>query len=294
MKRVKFITAIYSNLYGTEFGGRPSRRGHYRWSLMSLLKMTNADFICYTSEEEYSELQHFFYTEQKISESQLKFVVFDLKENDAKIIINKLKNVEATKTSDRCVEIQYMKLFWFLREDMSYDYYYWIDAGLSHCGLIPNKYLPKTGIDNRQYYESSLFSNNFLDNLIEITEDKFLMIGKENSRNFWDGTVNMVHYKKYDSSIHIIGGLFGGKKEIWSKILFWFTKYIYTVNEHDRRLYFEEHILSLMYRNHEELFKILEFDTWWHEDAKIAGLEEDYFKKNKGFYKILEEINKII
>ena len=50
--RVKFITAIYSNLNGTDYGGRQNRGNHYRWSLISLLRMTNAEFICYTSEDE--------------------------------------------------------------------------------------------------------------------------------------------------------------------------------------------------------------------------------------------------
>ena len=59
-KKVKFITAIYTDLYGTEYGGRLSRGGHYRWSLLSLLKMTDADFLCYTSERELESLQEFF------------------------------------------------------------------------------------------------------------------------------------------------------------------------------------------------------------------------------------------
>lgn len=294
MNKVKFITSIYSNLYGTEFGGRPSRKSHYRWSLMSLLKMTNADFTCYTSKDEYAELYDFFHNQHNISKQQLNIVVFDLKENDTKEIINKWKNVETAKVSDRCVEIQYMKVYWFLREDLSYDYYYWIDAGLSHCGLIPNKYLTPGGQENRQYYESTLFSNTFLNNLIEISEDKFLMIGKENSRNYWDGTVNQIHYNNYNSSIHVIGGMFGGKKELWSKFVLWFTKYIYQVTEHDKRLYFEENIFSLMCQNHSEFFKLMEFDTWWHENERIAGLDIlEHLKNNKSFYKILEEINNL-
>ena len=59
--KTKFITCIYSDLNGTELGGRPGRGGHYRWSLMSLLKMTDADFVCYTSDREYESLVDFFY-----------------------------------------------------------------------------------------------------------------------------------------------------------------------------------------------------------------------------------------
>ena len=36
------ITSIYSDLWGTEFGGRPSRDYHYRASLLS--NMTNLCF----------------------------------------------------------------------------------------------------------------------------------------------------------------------------------------------------------------------------------------------------------
>ena len=57
MKKTKIITAIYSDLYGTEIGGRPGRNHHYRLSLMSLLKMTDADFLCYTSEREIESLK---------------------------------------------------------------------------------------------------------------------------------------------------------------------------------------------------------------------------------------------
>ena len=71
--RVKFITCIYSDLYGTDLGGRQCRYHHYRFSLLSLLKMTNADFLCYTSDREIESLKSFFYVENKVSENKLKF-----------------------------------------------------------------------------------------------------------------------------------------------------------------------------------------------------------------------------
>jgi hypothetical protein len=93
-------------------------------------------------------------------------------------LINQYKNVDETKKSDRCIEIQYSKFHWWWNEDKSYDYYYWIDAGLSHCGLIPLKYLTDTGL-TRRYYESSLFNNEFLKNVIEDSHDKFLLLVKK-------------------------------------------------------------------------------------------------------------------
>jgi len=287
--KVKFITSIYSDLHGTEFGGRPSRGGHYRYSLLSLLKMTNADFLCYTSESEIEQLKDFFYVEHNVSEEQLKFVVFDISQTRFSSLIQKYKNVEETKKSDRCVEIQYSKFHWWWNEDKTYDYYYWIDAGLSHCGIIPDKYLTNNHSVGR-YYESTLFNNKFLQNLIDYTGDKFFLLAKENDRNYWSGTVDPKWYKEYNRQLHIIGGLFGGKKEYWDEVVNIFEKYVVDITLDQKQLYFEENIMTLMYYNHLDLFVNKQFDVWWHEDNH-KNRTEDFFEINKSFYKIFEELN---
>jgi hypothetical protein len=293
MKKTKFITAFYSDLYGTEIGGRPSRNNHYILSLLSLLKMTDADFLCYTSDREIESLRDYFYKVKNISPNQLKFEVFDLKNTKFKKLINLRKDIEFTKKSDRCIEIQYSKFSWWWNEDGSYENYYWIDAGISHCGLIPNKYLLDTNTYEK-YYESSLFNNIFLQNLIDFTDDKCFFIGKENNRNFWSQTVNQKWYNKYESDIHIIGGLFGGKKEIFNEIVLIFEDYVEKILQSDEGLPHEELIMSLMFVNHKELFNRKHFDTWWHENERIAGLDMlEHLKNNKSFYKILEELNGI-
>lgn len=292
MKKIKFITCIYSDLYGTEFGGRPSRYLHYRWSLLSLLKMTNADFVCYTSEKEYDSLVAFFYDENNVDKKQLIIKKFELNGSYFHDIIIKYQNIDDVKKSDRCISIQYMKFIWLLLEDESYEYYYWIDAGLSHCGLIPDKFLEKTGHNMSQYYLSSLFNNNFLDNLINVTTDKILLVSKENAKYYWSGTVNPTHFANYDSSRHIIGGLFGGKSVLLGNFVDLFKKYVYQVTTIDGRLYHEEDIMTLIYRNHPDMFTTLDFDIWWHENVKISGIDDmnEYIKDKKSFYKILENL----
>lgn len=286
--RVKIITSIYSDLYGSELGGRPGRKDHYRFSLLSLLKMTQADFICYTSERELEDLKEFFYKNHEISEDRLKFVLFDLSQNEYQELINSVKDVEGIKTSDRCYEIQYAKFSWFKNEDKSYDYYFWFDAGLSHTGLIPDKYLSAPGY--RCYYESTLFNNKFLNNLIDYSENKFVVVAKENSRNFWEGTVDPKFYTNYDNSVHIIGGFFGGKTELWDKVVKKFDEYVRLIIPEQKKLYYEEHYMSLMYQNHKDWFKTLNFDIWWHEDNHKEGTVK-FFQENKSFYKMLEELN---
>ena len=289
----KIITAIYSDLYGTELGGRPNRGSHYRYSLLSLLKMTDADFLCYTSDREIESLKEFFYIQNNISEDKLKFSVFDIANCKFKDLINSRKNIEEIKKGDRCIEIQYSKFSWWWNEDKSYDNYYWIDAGLSHCGLIPLKYLPETNHSMKRFYESTLFNNDFLKNVIEDTGDKFLLFGKENDRNYWSGTVNPKWYVNYDRSIHIIGGMFGGRKEKWDEVVTTFENYVQSVLGSDAGLPHEEQIMTLMYFNHQDLFYRKHFDIWWCRDNAPQGTSDELFQNNKSFFKILEEFNRI-
>jgi hypothetical protein len=60
--------------------------------------------------------------------------------------------------------------------------------------------------------------------------------------------------------------------------------------EDTKGLWFEEQILSLMYQNYIDMFKMFYFETWWHETNGPTGLSEDYFTINKSFYKALEDI----
>ena len=286
--RVKIMTSIYSDLYGSELGGRHGRKDHYRFSLLSLLKMSQADFVCYTSEREIDDLKEFFYVNHNVSEDRLKFVLFDLKTNEYSELINSVKDIELIKKSDRCYDIQYAKFSWFKNEDKSYDYYFWFDAGLSHTGLIPDRYLSAPGY--RFYYEASLFNETFLNNLINYAEDKFVMVAKENSRNYWEGTVDPKFYTTYNNSVHVIGGFFGGKTELWDKVVKQFDDYVRVVIPEQKKLFYEEHFMSLMYQNHKDWFKSLNFDIWWHEDNFKEGTKE-FFEQNKSFYKILEELN---
>jgi hypothetical protein len=145
----------------------------------------------------------------------------------------------------------------------------------------------------RGFYESSLFNNLFLENLIKFTGDKFFLIGKENNRNFWSQTVSSKWYSNYDRSIHIIGGLFGGKKEKWGEIVSLFENYMKNILEGNEGLPHEELIMSLMHVNHNELFERKHFDIWWCRDNAPKGTSDELFQQNKSFYKILEELNNI-
>ena len=195
-----FVTCLYSNLFKSEFGGRDSRDGHYKNSLKSLLKISDAKFICYTSTEQINDLENFFYKQNKFTENQIIFKIFDLKNCEFHKQITEKKNLQQNLLKDRCYEIQYYKFFWCLEncKDNNFDYVFWIDAGLSHCGLIPPKYLNQTGTYWEKYFESKLFNNIFLKNLINHAQNKIVICAKENVRNFWEKTVPKNYYKKFN------------------------------------------------------------------------------------------------
>jgi hypothetical protein len=290
MIKTKFVTAIYSNLNGTEYGGRPSRKEHYRYSLLSLLRMTNADLVCYTSTQELNELEYFFYTQNGISKDKLKLIPFELNQSKYKEVYSKYKDIDSIKQGDRCFEIQYNKFFWTLDECSAYDYIYWIDAGLCHCGIIPDKYLINTNTYQR-YFNSNYFDNLFLEKLITKTENKILIIGKSNvGSNYWSGTIPEKYYKTYDNTKHIIGGIFGGKKVNMLKFIELFENIFLTTISNEQTIYSEEQIMSLVYADNKELFSPFFFDVWWHEDNLTKDCPPNYLTINKSFYKVLEEI----
>jgi len=291
--KTKIITAIYDNLFGSDLGGRINRGGHYRYSLRSLLKMTDADFVCYTSEEEIEDLKHFFYVDNNVSSEKLILKTFNLRSFEFTEKINKLKNIVETQKSDRCVEIQYAKFVWVNNEITNeYDNIFWFDAGLSHTGLIPPKYMDETKGYWEKYYESSLFNNIFLKNLINHCGDKIFVCAKENVMNYWSGTVPEQYYNQRDMSYHIIGGFFGGKGEKVSEYCELFKKYTNQLLDNEPILYHEEHVMCLIFYNHNEMFNPKYFDIWWHEGERISGIDmEEYTKTRKSFYKVIEELN---
>lgn len=290
--KTKIITSIYSNLFGTDLGGRPSRGGHYRYSLLALMNMSEADFVCYTSQEEYDDLCDFFYNQKNIDQNKLKLKIFDLRNFALTEKINRIKNIEETKKSDRCVEIQYCKFIWCLENiEEECENLFWFDAGLSHAGLFPIRHMAQNDYWS-QNYNCILFNNKFLNNLTKFAEDRIVVVAKENQMNYWSGTVPNRYYNNHCMERHIIGGFFGGKQHVMIYYCNLFLDYLNKLLDNELILYFEEHIMSLIFYNHNELFKPKYFDIWWHEDDRMPGMDlREYTKTRKSFYKIIEELH---
>lgn len=270
------ITCIYNNLYGTEFGGRPSRSEHYRHSLLNILNLQPTKVVCFTSSEEINSLKSFFYDKNSINFNLLEFKIFDLKNTKYYDLIHSKKDLEERKTSDRCYEIQYNKFFWgdMVENIHSYDRVYWIDAGLSHGGLFSSRYRYQ-----EDHYKVSLFNSNFLSHLNNLTSnDQVLLLSKNNTTFKWSNTLSSQYYTRYyDDARHIIGGLFGGKPLLYLKFCNNFETLLYNVLTENKNLYMEELFMSCLYMNKKEDYYALEFDDWApqpHHDQSVKCFQD--------------------
>ena len=277
-------TSIYSNLWGSEFGGRPSRNQHYKFSLLNILNLNADKFICFTNEEEIDQLKDFFYTQKKISEEKLQFIVFDLKNTKYYEDIKKLKNISEMQKSDRCYEIQYNKFFWIdhLADIESYDRVFWVDAGLSHGGIIPEKYSFGNGYEKN--FNFTLFNEQYLKRICDKTRDKILLLSKNNNGHFyWSFTIPEKYYNKYNRGEHIIGGMFGGTPKKMFEFKNKFEELLKKIITNETTLYYEELLMSCLYFNDQDFFTAFKFDDWY--DRKDP---EKYGNYVKYFYNVLE------
>jgi len=266
-QKTLIVTSIYSNLWGTEYGGRASRYHHYRVSLLTMLNMKPEKVICFTSQEELEDLKKFFYTEKQISEDLLEFKVFDLSNSDYFNILREKKDPEQMKTFDRCFEIQYNKFFWVknLENIHDFDKVYWFDAGLSHSGLFPDCFA--YGGSYERNFQFSVFDEGFLETINKITDEKFLLVGKNNTHEYyWSVTIPEKYYDVYCKDLHIIGGFFGGTPQSYLDVVESFDKILSRLLISENGLFMEEQILSCMYYNNKNFYEVLVFDDWYKKE----------------------------
>jgi len=282
------LTSIYSNLWGTEFGGRASRGHHYRYSLLSILKMAPSKIVCFTSKEEIDDLKNFFYVTNNINPEILELKEFDLQNSKYFNVIRSKKNLVEMKNFDRCFEIQYNKFFWVdeIVDINNYDRVYWFDAGLSHSGLFPECF--SYGEYHDKNFKFNLFNENYLNYLNEITSDKFILVCKNNTGPYyWSPSIPEKYYKNHNKDLHVIGGFFGGKKDDYLNVVNNFDSLLSKLLLNESNLYMEEQILSCILYNTEDFFFTLKFDDWYKKENNPSETKLFYeiFILNEDCYK---------
>jgi hypothetical protein len=229
--------------------------------------MTDADFFVFCEPSTSSELKEIV---EKHPENNIKLIEYDLNNFYMQDLFEKYKDYNFALTSTRCQELQYTKSLWMkmiVEDDDSYDYYFWIDMGLSYSGLIPNKHLIGYSDERPEYYNSDLFNNQMLSGLIKFTGDKVFIINIANAEDyFYNNYIEGVDYGTDDKSYHTIGGMFGGKKDnvLWFHEMF--EKTAREVITTKQNTYDEEMIFNVVFKRNEDKFASMEFDLWLHDD----------------------------
>lgn len=281
-KNTLFVTCFYSGLDGTVLGGRSSRFHHYTLSLQTLLNM-ETDFVVYTSQQESEYLNDRF--KNFIENGQLRVIVYDLFSHPQHLYFQEKMNGHKT---DRCYEVMFSKTSWVknhISED--YEYIYWIDCGLCHGGLFPSKY--RQGETWENFYTCTLFNNQMVKNLNNLSDKVMILYGDQKYHGI-EGKACHKFYENISSveNCHIVGGMFGGKKDVTENFCDEFSNIIIEMMEYGC-LEYEERLYTVIYQRNKENFHKLPFTTWYYdesEDAKSRMPEGEI-----EFYKIFENLN---
>lgn len=295
------VTAIYSHSPFTRLGGRGYGMYMYNAALLNLFKL-NLPVVVYTHDTEYEGLKKFIEL-HKIENCHIELFdlttapffnkIMELKERSGLIdkdgLVNGISEIQNVRNHTLCL---YKPFFvkdaiekkWFDGKN-----YYWIDAGLFHHGLFPNslggmEYA--VGINPELYwptFSDTLFRPGLIEKLLEKTTNQFIFIKALQGYgvpNWWATVTQSQFYG------HIIGGLFGGKKELFVELIEHFEKVMYKVLD-TNQLTLEEAILSVCYADKFSNHSMFEFENWYHDivtDRCGYALHPD----TKCFYKIFK------
>jgi hypothetical protein len=283
-----FVTCIYDDLFETELGGRPQPTTRYFYGVESMLKM-NSPFVIFTWKKDVVRVEEFFTTflgEEKFNKL-IKVLEFDLYNTDFRDMIKEERKINQTLSGDRCYDLMISKFLMLKisieKNPFDSDRFFWVDAGLSHQSLFPDKYLDLNSGDRRWSY-CSLFTPKVVENLRIKSENKILLL----LLNYSSGC-KTCHLPKEEYGFNIIGGLFGGKKEDLYSFCEDNVKSFKSYLIDENTIYTEEQIMTIKYSWNEENFEVIEFDIWYHENS--GEWVREFIKGKKNFYKIFEKLN---
>jgi len=292
MSDTAIVTCFYTNLHGTNYGGRSHREHHYLMSLASLLKMTNADFYVYCDPSQHQMLLDFV---EPIENKNITFIPYSLEDFYMKELFAQYKNLEESRTSERCQEIQYLKTYW-MNEIKDHEWIFWFDVGISYSGLIPNKHMIHKE-NTIECYNSSLFCNELLEGMKIYSDNKILALGINNNIPSFYRQCLLEYYNRYQDEIiyHMIAGIFGGRKNAVYKLHEMFYNLAVDVINTRKEVHDEECIYNILWYKNPKFFAEQKFETWWHEDnaeGHNPGHPSwvNYIKTIRGFYNVLEDL----
>lgn len=274
---VRYVTCIYNGLNNSKVCGRLNRDRPYNYSLEAIARIKSG-ITCYTAPGELEKLRQYFIAERGLTNILL--LPYDLYSlpfhNDVNTIRDREANTYryATDWVNRCIEIMWGKFLFIkdvIRDNPNSEYIYWIDAGISHPGIIHSRFNPHyehninfvRDLDKETYPDTfknyNIFNETFTENLVRYTGNNNILNiaakgpqhGRLNPNNVFKGSV--------------VGGLFGGNASLMNAYC---DKVIEVYNEFLQKgiLCKEEQIMTEILAENLFPIKMFTFDTWYHPD----------------------------
>jgi hypothetical protein len=293
------VTAIYFSSPLTRMGGRGYAFEHYEAPFRNLLNM-GCNIVVFSHEHEITKITNFF---ERYNFENYKIIDFDLNQykNSDKIyelkeksgLIDKVGLVTEVKliANDRNHHLCLLKPF-FIKYAIDNNLfesenYYWIDVGLFHHGIIPENFggIEKLTRPKEENYwpilENSICNPYTLSKLENKHKTNLVLLGID----CYYGPTSWFHnYTESHKLTHIVGGLFGGKKEIILQLQSDFDE-LTTRILNDGNLTLEEEVLSILYTSKYKDYNYISFDNWYHDVPTVPnyfGISSDA----RSFYKI--------
>lgn len=265
---VTFISCVYYDLYETEFNGRTSRELHYLYSLRNILN-TDTNLCLYTSEEHIPKVTKFL---EPSHNKNIKIIPLDLRSTK---LYERLKPVKSTNLLEpmRCYEIMYSKTDWLnevvTNNPFNSNYFYWIDAGLSHHGLFPQRFRRNNTGDPQydQWYNYNLFNSSLVEHVLRPDLNKLFAICLEQHTLIQNRYITELFETPRQLPLHFIGGLFGGSPASIKWFYDTFNKRLNKALEIGL-LPTEEQIYTSILHDNLSKFDYRTFNTWYYPDPK--------------------------
>lgn len=220
-------------LSDTKFQGVPNiRKQRYLGSLIAHCKNLGLPIICYTRNENLSEVQQI---KQEHNLSNLEIKILEL--SDVKLH-NKINEVrERNFNKDLCgrgPEIMWGKFDVVEKELDNCDQVFWLDCGIQHPGIFPWRYSKKyfnlkdhpvvgdwwNQLDVFNF--GKIFNETLFNKIIDITKNKIILLTSTSPQVLYP--IELInHSNNLISSPYPIGGLIGGDVKLFKKFIdgFW-------------------------------------------------------------------------
>lgn len=298
-----FVTAIYDSGLSSVLGGRGWGVDYYLPSLINIANL-GAPIVVYSPRRDAAAV------EQAIAPyfAEYRVVPFELAQFEyfERFIAWKETYWKSLEINNRNEVLCFLKSYWVqdatAATHFGHDHFFWIDAGLGHHGLFPEKV---GGVELRTSPPASHYHPANPANIFTPTLGNALAHAAPEGRVFFCALPFNRHHERtavYEAVTaatfnrpagqvhiqeHLVGGLFGGRARDLQAVHRLYVELLKALIG-TKTYTLEEQVFSSLNAIHPELFSLRRFQTWWFHSPGEPNSRLD--AEGDSFYKIFAEL----